>query len=105
MTFLYFIAVMGLILAATAARNYVAFRLRGYRIFRRGRDRWVYEERTQSGRQSLVLDGEMMSRGPDLLYVADEAGWRLAAPTWATHRRSEILSRVMALSRGKLRLQ
>jgi hypothetical protein len=102
-TLLYTLAVLALLVTVAGTWNYILFRKRGYRIYRHNRDQWVYEERTQEGRQSLVLDGEMMSRGPDPLYVPDDTGWRLTVPVWARGRRDEILSRVIALGRGKLK--
>ena len=104
MTLLYTLAALALLVMVGGARNYILFRKRGYRIYRHNRDQWVYEERTQEGKQSLVLDGEMMSRGPDLLYAPDDAGWRLTVPVWARERRGEILSRVITLGRGKLQI-
>ena len=103
MTLLYILAGAGLLVALAAARNYLLFRKRGYRIYRHNRDQWVYEEITQGGKEKLVLDGEMLSRG-SVLYVPDENVWRVTVPTWARDRRDEILGRVTALGHGDLEL-
>ena len=45
----------------------------------------------REGREGLVFQIEPMVKGPDTVYVPDEASWTTEAPQWARHRRSDIL--------------
>ena len=67
----------------------------GYRAGTYGHDCFEYVERDAHGEQRrLVINGELMARGPRLLYAPPESRWNHVMPEWARGRRTEILGRI-----------
>ena len=64
---------------------------RGFWVGREGRDDIVYEERRDGAIQRLTIHGEMMTRGPHVIYVPNDEEWVRKMPEWAHGRRVEIL--------------
>jgi hypothetical protein len=82
-------------------RRHYRLRTRGYWLSRRGRGSFEYEERHETVVEHLVIDGEMMAVGPDVIYLPNEEQWQREMPAWAQGRRDEILARVKRLLGNK----
>jgi len=88
----------GLIAAAALLRIgwlRLQFARLGYRAIRSGRDNILYEERDLTGaRRRVVFGGEMLSRGPHLLYAPDAFTWNDSMPAWLHDRCVEVFQRI-----------
>lgn len=85
---------VGLVLCVLAAVKQIRFVRRGYRIVRKNRDQFAYEERTRTGLRRVVFDGEMLVGGKNVVYIPDEEAWVAVVPHWARGRREEIINRL-----------
>jgi hypothetical protein len=100
--------VFAVVLAAALLRIgwlQLQFARRGYRARLDGRDNVLYEERDLTGMlQRVVLEGEMLVRGPHVLYVPDDLNWNESMPAWLHGRRQQVLDRI-AKAIGALALE
>ena len=53
------------------------------------------------GIRSLIIEGELMAKGPRVIYLPRPEKWRQKVPDWARDRREEILDRVRKELGGK----
>lgn len=77
-------------------RRYYRLRSRGFWVAREGRDNILYEERVDGTTRRLLVQGEMMTPGPHLIYVPNEEDWLKQMPEWAHGRRFEIIENVQS---------
>jgi hypothetical protein len=69
---------------------------RGYRAGLLGRDNVVYEERgVADTTRRVVFHGEMLVRGPHVLYMPDDLEWNDSTPVWLHGRRQQVLDRIV----------
>jgi hypothetical protein len=67
---------------------------RGWRVGHVGRDQMYYEERHDGAWQRIDLSGEMLTgRAHHVIYFRSPERWQ-EYPTWARHRREEIIARI-----------
>jgi hypothetical protein len=90
--------VLFLLIAANPVRLRIArwrdLRRKGYFGGRRVRKTWLYEELNGSELRSFSLPMEFTEPGHTVLIVPDKNAWRLAVPSWARERRTEIVIRI-----------
>jgi len=67
---------------------------RGYYVTREGRDDIEYQELRDGKIHRLTIAGEMVSKGPHVVYVPTEAEWQQWMPAWAQGRREEIVEKI-----------
>jgi hypothetical protein len=74
--------------------RFYLFKTRGYYVTREGRDVIQYQELRDGKVHRLTIGGEMVVKGPHVVYVPTEAEWQQWMPSWAQGRREEIIEKV-----------
>ena len=74
--------------------RYYRLKSRGYYVTREGRDAIEYQELSDGKVRRLAIGGEMVVKGPHVVYVPTEAEWQRWQPSWAQGRREEIVDNV-----------
>jgi len=67
---------------------------RGYYVTREGRDAIEYQELYDGKVRRLTIPGEMVVKGPHVVYVPTEGEWQQWMPSWAQGRREEIVEKL-----------
>jgi hypothetical protein len=76
------------------ARSAIRLHRQGYRARAWSRDDFYYEELFDGKIRRLVISGELMAKGPRVMYVPSHDEWQQKMPVWAKDRREEILNRI-----------
>lgn len=75
-------------------RRYYWLKAHGFWATRAGRDAIEYQELHNGRVQRVIIAGEMVGKGPHLVYIPTEAEWHQTMPQWAQGRREEIIENV-----------
>jgi hypothetical protein len=75
-------------------RRYYRLKSRGHYVTRQGRDAIEYQELSGGKVVRLIIAGEMVMKGPHVVYVPTEDDWQQEMPAWAHGRRKEIIENV-----------
>jgi hypothetical protein len=82
-----FVAVLSTSTLVSLASGYgvaqYRFWKRGYFVTGYGRDGILYKERAEGSIRSLIIEGELMGRGPRLIYFPGDEEWQRKMPPWA----------------------
>jgi len=92
--FLLLILLLPIIWPVTELWRYYRLYSRGFWVTRKGRDSIEYQERRDRSIRRLTIDGEMLVKGPHVVYVPTENEWERRMPAWAHGRREEIIANV-----------
>jgi len=82
------------VIVAGLVRGRYQLRKAGYLVTSEGRDQIRYEEMAEGSVRHLIIDGEMLTGAPHVVYLPDREAWEKSMPAWARLRRDEIVERL-----------